>query len=85
MSDYREQIQSMSIETYESLKRAVEVGRWPDGRPVTLQQRQNAMQAIIAWGQLHLPLEQQLGHIDKAEKEGDQCDEPQETTLTWKD
>jgi len=84
MSNYRDHIQSMSPQTYQSLQRAVEVGRWPDGKALTSAQRQNAMQAIIAWAQIHLPEEQQLGHIDKADKEGEQCDEPEETTLTWK-
>ena len=85
MSNYRDQIQSMSMETYQSLKRSVEVGRWPDGRALSPEQRQNTMQAVIAWGQLHLPEDEQLGQINKAGKEGDQCDEPEENTLTWKD
>ncbi|MCL4106635.1 UNVERIFIED_CONTAM: hypothetical protein GTU68_009769 [Idotea baltica] len=75
----------MSLETYQSLKQAVELGRWPDGKQLSSEQRQNAMQAIIAWGQVHLPTSEQVGHIDKAKKEGDQCDEPDETPLMWKD
>jgi uncharacterized protein YeaC (DUF1315 family) len=85
MSNYQDQIQSMSIETYQNLKRSVEIGRWPDGKSLSPEQRQHAMQAIIAWGQLHLPESEQLGHINKAGKEGDQCDEAEETTLMWKD
>lgn len=85
MSNYRDQIQSMSVETYQSLKQSVELGRWPDGRLLSPEQRQNAMQAIIAWGQLHLPEGEQVGHIDKAKKEGDQCDDPEEITLMWKE
>lgn len=85
MDNYHDQIQSMPVETYQNLKRSVEIGRWPDGTTLSPQQRQNAMQAIIAWGQVHLPESEQLGYINKAGKEGDQCDEPVETTLMWKD
>ncbi|MCL4165147.1 UNVERIFIED_CONTAM: hypothetical protein GTU68_015184, partial [Idotea baltica] len=46
-------IESMSPEVYQSLRQAVEIGKWPDGRPVSREQRENAMQAIIAWGQRH--------------------------------
>ena len=53
--DYQEMIDAMSPDVYRSLKRSVEVGKWPDGRQVTPEQRRNAMQAIIAWGKKHLP------------------------------
>ena len=46
--DYQQMIDSMSPEIYQSLKRSVELGKWPDGKPLTPEQRQHAMQAIIA-------------------------------------
>lgn len=81
--DYRRLIQNMTPQVYRSLKRAVELGKWPDGRPVTREQRQEAMQAIIAWGELHLPEHERVGYIDKGHKEGDSCDAPAETPLKW--
>lgn len=78
-------IDSMSPEIYQSLKRSVELGKWPDGKPLTPEQRQHAMQAIIAWGEKHLPQEQRVGYIDKGHKAGDSCDDPLETTLNWKE
>jgi uncharacterized protein YeaC (DUF1315 family) len=42
-------IKSISPEIYENLKRAVELGKWPDGNKLTDQQRDSCMQAIIAW------------------------------------
>ena len=77
-------IDSMSPEIYQSLKRSVELGKWPDGKPLTREQRENAMQAVIAWGEQHLAAEQRVGHIDKGQKEGDHCDDPTETPLSWK-
>lgn len=83
--DYQQMIDSMSPETYRTLRRSVELGKWPDGTPLTPEQRSNAMQAVIAWGEKHLETSERVGYIDKGHKEGDNCDEPQEMTLTWKD
>ena len=57
----------------------------PDGKLLSREQRQNTMQAVIAWGRLHLAPEERVGFINKKHKEGDTCDEPDETTLTWKE
>lgn len=82
--DYQNMIESMSSEVYHSLRKAVELGKWPDGKVLTSMQRENAMQAIIAWGQHHLPPEDRPGYIDKGAKAGDSCDDPEEIPLNWK-
>jgi len=82
--DYQKLIETMPEETYQNLKQAVELGKWPDGKALTREQRENTLQAVIAWGRLHLPERDRVGHIDKKHKEGDVCDSPEETTLTWK-
>lgn len=81
--DYRRLIENMTPQVYRSLKRSVELGKWPDGRILTREQRQEAMQAIIAWGELHLPANQRVGYIDKGHKEGEHCDDPGDTPLKW--
>ena len=53
--DYQQLIDTMSPEIYQKLKRSLEVGKWPDGKPLTAGQRHQTMQAIIAWGENHLP------------------------------
>jgi len=83
--DYRQMIDSMSPDIYRSLKRSVETGRWPDGSPVTTAQRQNAMQAIIAWDEKHLPENERVGYIDQGHKAGANCGDPPETPLNWKE
>ncbi|MEP5567708.1 MAG: DUF1315 family protein [Halioglobus sp.] len=82
--DYQKMIDSMTPEVYQSLRRAVELGKWPDGQALNPEQRENAMQAIIAWGQRHLSEQEQIGFIDKGHKDGDDCDDPAETPLNWK-
>ena len=83
--DYLQLIETMSPELYHNLKRAVELGKWPDGRGLTAEQRDNAMQAVIAWGELHLKEEKRVGFIDRGRKVADSCDSPQELPLNWRD
>jgi uncharacterized protein YeaC (DUF1315 family) len=81
--DYFKLIGAMTPAIYQSLKRSVEIGKWPDGRPLTPEQRVEALQALIAWGELHLPESERIGYIDKGHKAGDSCDDPVETALKW--
>lgn len=83
--DYLQLIETMTPDTYQSLLRAVERGKWPDGKALTTEQRDNAMQAIIAWGEQHLPEQDRVGYIEKKQKTGEVCDEPLETPLNWKE
>jgi hypothetical protein len=81
--DYQHMIASMTPQMYQNLRRAVELGKWPDGQKLTPEQRENAMQAIIAWGQLNLAAADRVGYIDMGHKAGDSCDDPGETPLNW--
>ena len=81
---YLKLVENMTPALYESLKRSVEIGKWPDGRPVTSGQRSEALQAVIAWGKLHLPESERVGFIDRGRKAGESCDDPIETTVRWK-
>ena len=79
--DYLEMIESMTPEVYQNLLRSVELGKWPDGGVLTGEQRENAMQAIIAWGERHLPETERVGYIAPREDSGEACDE---APLKWK-
>ena len=73
---FDELIDSITPETYANLQRAVELGKWPDGTRLTPEQRANCLQAIIAYGERHLPEEERVGFIDRGEKEeGELCDD----------
>ena len=39
----------MTPEIRENLSTAVEIGRWPDGNPLTKEQKAICLQAVIAW------------------------------------
>ena len=80
-ADYLKSIQQMDRGLYDRLRESLATGRWPRGRLVTEAQRQHAMQAVITWGELHLPPDERVGFIDKGSKAGEDCDAP--APLKW--
>ncbi|MFK7974551.1 MAG: YeaC family protein [Halioglobus sp.] len=91
--DYNELIDAMTPELYERMRRALEIGKWPDGKPLTPQQREQTMQAVILWGERHLESQERVGFIGKKKKEGEDCDSApgsasdrdENSILQWKD
>jgi len=86
--DYLQAIESMSPEVYRRLLRAVELGRWPDGSSLSPAQRESALQAVIAWGERHLPERERVGFIDRGHKATEHCDDPgsqDASPLTWRE
>lgn len=72
--DFELLLQQITPEVYENLKRAVEIGKWPDGRLVTDEQRELCMQAVLAYDLKYLPEEERVGFIDRGSKEdGEVC------------
>lgn len=71
---YQETIKKLSPELIAQMRRAIEIGKWPDGRRVSDEQRANCMEAVLNWEMLHLPEHQRTGYIDRGEKqEGEVC------------
>ncbi len=83
--DYQQLVDTMTLETYQNLKRSVELGKWPDGKPLSAEQRENTLQTVILWGEKHLQPHERVGFIDKGQKSGEVCDDPAVTPLAWKD
>ncbi|NQX88008.1 MAG: DUF1315 family protein [Halioglobus sp.] len=80
--DYMDLIETMTPEVYRTLVRSVEIGKWPDGNALTAEQRENAMQAIIAWGELHLPEQERVGYISPKDGPGGPAGA---TPLKWRE
>lgn len=80
---YLQSIERRDRGVYDQLLESLATGRWSDGRALTETQRKDAMRAVIAWGELHLPPKERVGFIDKGAKAGDICDDPQ--PLNWKE
>jgi hypothetical protein len=83
--DYKQTINSMSPEIYQRLLRAVELGKWPDNKTLTPEQRVHAMQAIIAWGERHLPEQDRIGYVEKKPVASDPCETSAEQPLKWQE
>ena len=56
-------LNSITPDIYKQLQRAVEIGKWPDGRVLTEEQRSLCMQAIIAYDQ-RKPEHQRTGYVE---------------------
>ncbi len=65
---------ALTPEIVAALKRAIEIGKWPDGRRLSGEQRNISLQAVIAWEHRHLPEQERTGYIDKGDKDGEVCD-----------
>lgn len=66
---------ALTPEIVANLKRAVELGKWPDGRRLTDEQRATCMQAVLVWEHKNLPEAERTGYIDKGKKDGEVCDD----------
>lgn len=53
-------ISAMTPEIYDKLRTAVELGKWADGTPLTAEQKEHSLQAVIAYQALQL---QQTQHM----------------------
>ncbi|MBT8764760.1 YeaC family protein [Metapseudomonas boanensis] len=67
MSSFAQLISNITQDVYESLKLAVEIGKWPDGRKLTQEQKELSLQAVIAWELKNLPEEERTGYMGPQE------------------
>ncbi|MET4693847.1 YeaC family protein [Endozoicomonas lisbonensis] len=56
-------LEIMNPDLYQVLKQSVELGRWPDGKRLSEQEREASLQALIAWEFEHLPEDQRTGYM----------------------
>jgi len=63
MTSFTHMIENITPEIYESLKMAVEIGKWSDGRKLTREQKELSLQAVIAWEVQNLPEDQRTGYM----------------------
>jgi len=61
-------LNSITPQAYENLKYAAETGRWPSGQPLSAEQREHCLQAIIAYDLKHRDEEERVGYIDRSKK-----------------
>lgn len=65
MSEFAKIAADMTPNIYQRLKSAVELGKWPDGRLLSDEQKQISLQAVIAYEiAQNLPEDQRIGYIE---------------------
>ncbi len=73
--NFEQLINSMTPEIHGNLKRAIEIGKWPDGAMLTQQQKESCMEAVITYEGKFLDENQRVGYIDRGKKEdGEVCE-----------
>lgn len=73
MNTVDELIEALTPAMLTDLKRALERGKFPDGRPVTTEQKELMLEAVIRYEALHTPEEARTGFIDTGKSS---CDVP---------
>ncbi len=67
-------IRSLNPDMYQRLRRAVELGRWPDGGRLTNEQRELCMEAVIHYENLHqVAAQDRVGYIDLTKSSESAC------------
>jgi uncharacterized protein YeaC (DUF1315 family) len=66
---FQDQASNISPEIYQRFRQALELGKWPDGRPLTAAQKEICMEAVLLYEQTHSVSEQdRVGYIDRSRK-----------------
>ncbi|MBO6851188.1 MAG: YeaC family protein [Marinobacter sp.] len=72
---YEELIERLDPTVYANLRRSLELGKWPDGRKLTPEQREISLEAVIYYENLHnIPETERTGYLDRGRKAGTACD-----------
>ena len=66
--DFLKLAESLTPEIYEIFKRAIELGKWPDGRVLTAEQKQICIQAIMLY-EKRKPVEERSGFMPPIKKD----------------
>ena len=85
--NFKEMIDNMSPEVYESLKLAVELGKWPNGVRLTDEQKELCLQAVITYDYSNKEEVDRVGYIDTQVHTGceSKADINQHETIKWVD
>lgn len=80
-----EMLAAVTPQVYEQFKKAIEIGKWPDGRVLTPEQKQTCMQAVIAYEHANVPESERVGFVPpKTEPCAPDHDHDEPAPLKWK-
>lgn len=65
MDEFKNIVANLTPNIYQRLKKAVELGKWPDGRLLSEEQKEISLQAVIAYEiKQNLPESERIGYIE---------------------
>ncbi|WP_067520368.1 DUF1315 family protein [Endozoicomonas ascidiicola] len=56
-------LEKMNPAIHQSLRQSLELGKWPDGRTMTQEERDASLQAVIVYEYQHLPESERIGYM----------------------
>ncbi len=69
MMNFEDVAQQISPDIYQRFKEALELGKWPDGRVLTKEQKEICLQAVIVYEAAQgVPETQRTGYVDSSKK-----------------
>lgn len=61
--NFEDLISNITPEIYQNLKRAIELGKWADGSVLSQEQKEDSLQAVIAYELENVTEDERLGYI----------------------
>ena len=61
--EYNQLIAQLTPQVYQRLKAAIEIGKWPDGRVLTADQKASCMEAVLRYQAMKLDPNQHSGYM----------------------
>lgn len=75
-------LQQLDETRYLNIKRAVELGKWADGRVLPPEERELCLQIVIAWDARHKPETERVGYIHReAHEHCEELPEPDDSII----
>ena len=63
MNEFDKILSEITPEIYANLQNSVAIGKWPNGLRLTAEQREQSLQLIIAYDQLHKNESERVGYV----------------------
>ena len=61
--EFEQFVASLTPDIIKRLKHGIERGKWPDGQPLTQEQRAQSLEAVLLWEARSLPEQQRTGYM----------------------
>ncbi len=74
MNELEQLLATITPSIYQNLQRAVELGKWADGRVLSKQQKQLCLQAMIAYGEKNLAEQERTGFVNMSDEKKNKRD-----------